>query len=209
MLALHTLRPGRLALAATLVLLSACSALGPRSAGRTATPADAEHFELSGRINLRVADEAFPGRVQWRHDPSSDDLAFASPIGTSVARMRQGPEGARLVTSDGEAHEAQSLQALAADVLEWDLPLDALPYWVRGLEWPGAAADIERDDEGRPQTLQQNGWKVSYLAWDGAGVRGLPSKLDVAGERLRMRLVIERWNLDVGTPDPGAVAEQR
>lgn len=199
----------RLTLAVVILLLGACSVLGPRPAQRSVTPAEADQFELSGRINLRVADGAFPGRVLWRHDPALDELAFSSPIGTSVARMRQGPEGAWLITSDGEQHEAEDLRALAAEVLDWDLPIDALPYWVRGLEWPGAQAQVERDEEGRPRTLHQAGWTVSYLAWDGAGVRGLPWKLDVAGDRLRMRLVIERWNLDVGAGGQDAIAEQR
>ncbi len=199
----------RLSTAALALLLGACAAIGPRAPERAATAEDAERFELSGRINLRVADGAFPGRVQWRHQPAVDELAFSSPIGTSVARMRQGPEGAWLLTSDGEQHEAKDLRALAVEVLDWDLPLDALPYWVRGLEWPGATAQVERDDSGRPRTLRQAGWVVSYLGWDRAGVRGLPSKLDLAGERLRMRLVIERWNLDADGSGQGALAEQR
>ncbi len=199
----------RFLVAAAALLLSACAALGPRAPERAVSAEEAEQFELSGRINLRVDEGAFPGRVQWRHLPAIDELAFSSPIGTSVARMRQGPDGAWLVTSDGEQHEAKDLRALAADVLDWDLPLDALPYWVRGLEWPGAEAQIERDDNGRPRMLRQSGWIVSYLAWDGGGVRGLPSKLDLAGERLRMRLVIERWNLDAEGGGQDAVAEQR
>jgi len=201
---------GRRLSAVTLALmLGACAAFGTRAPERAATAEEAEQFELSGRINLRVADSAFPGRVQWRHQPAVDELAFSSPIGTSVARMRQGPEGAWLLTADGEQHEAKDLRALAADVLDWDLPLDALPYWVRGLEWPGATAEVERDDSGRVRTLRQAGWLVSYLGWDGGGVRGLPSKLDLAGERLRMRLVIERWNLDAEGDGQGALAEQR
>ena len=196
-----------LALGAALLLLTACSALVPRPPTHAATPAEAEQFELGGRINLRLANEAFPGRVQWRHDSAIDELSFFSPIGTSVARMGQDPDGAWLITADGEEHLAKDLRELAFDVLGWDLPLDALPYWVRGLAWPDASAEITRSADGRIQTLRQAGWEVSYLAWDGAGVRGLPSKLDVAGERLKMRLLIERWNLD---PDvgQGAVAEK-
>jgi len=197
-----------LALGAVLLSLSACSALGPRPPMRTATPAEAEHFELGGRINLRVSNEGFPGRVQWRHDPETDELSFFSPIGTSVARMRQDQDGAWLITADGETHQAKDLRELASEVLGWDLPIDALPYWVRGLAWPDASAEIERSADGRIQTLRQAGWEVSYLAWDGAGVLGLPSKLDVAGERLKMRLLIERWTLEPGDGRGGALAEK-
>ena len=88
---------------------------------------------------------------------------------------------------------------LALQVLGWDLPLEGLPYWVRGLEWPGAATAHETfDEQGRPKQLSQAGWHISYLDWAPAGVAGLPSKLDLRGERLRMRLLIEKWSVKGG-----------
>lgn len=198
-----------LAAALALLTLSACTGLTTRPAAHVVEPEQAQAFELGGRINLRVANEGFPGRVHWRHQSTLDELSFSSPIGTSVARLRQGPEGASLITADGKQYQADDLRQLALDVLGWDLPLEALPYWVRGLAWPEATAQFERGVDGRPQSLQQAGWKVSYLGWDGAGVRGLPSKLDVAGERLRMRLVIERWTVEPAGSAADAFAAER
>ncbi len=84
-------------------------------------------------------------------------------------------------------------------MLGWDLPLEGLPYWVRGLAWPGAATkDQSFDDQGRLKQLSQAGWEVSYLDWAPAGVAGLPSKLDLQGQRLRMRLLVEKWSVTGG-----------
>lgn len=193
----------------TLLALSACTSLTTKPPAQVVAPEEAQAFELGGRINVRVANEGFPGRVHWRHEPALDELSFSSPIGTSVARLRQGPDGASLVTADGTQYQADDLRQLALDVLGWDLPLEALPYWVRGLAWPEAIAQFERGADGRLQSLQQTGWKVSYLGWDGAGVQGLPSKLDVAGERLRMRLVIERWTVQPAGGAADAFAAER
>jgi outer membrane lipoprotein LolB len=110
--------------------------------------------------------------------------------------MRQDADGALLITAEGEEHRARNLRELAFRILGWDLPLDSLPYWVRGLELPGAPAEQERDAAGRLRLLRQNGWEVAYLDWTPAGVRGLPSKLDIQGERLRLRLVVEAWRID-------------
>lgn len=184
------------ALVAASLVLAACAGIAPRTPGPTVTAEQAERFELGGRINLRVQQESFPGRVRWQHEPPLDELWFYSPIGTAVAHLRQDQDGAVLVTSEGREYRAKQLRQLALDVLGWDLPIEAMPFWVRGLAWPQASdADIQRDGQGRPGTLSQAGWQVSYLAWDGAGVQGLPSKLDLTGERLRMRLVIDRWQL--------------
>ena len=160
-------------------------------------PAELTRFELAGRINLRVEKEGFPGRVRWRHAPDEDELWFYSPIGSTVAHMRQDAGGATLVTAEGHEYHAADLHQLALEVLGWDLPLDALQYWVRGTLWPGTqASDVERDEQGRLKRLDQAGWEVSYLDWKPAGVAGLPSKLDVQGQRLRMRLAVDQWKVD-------------
>jgi outer membrane lipoprotein LolB len=178
-------------------LLSACAAL--QHPAPTVDPAAVEAFQLDGRINLRVQKEGYPGRVRWQHKPDSDELWFYSPLGTTVARLRQDGSGALLITSDGREHRANDLRQLAFEVLGWDLPLEGLPYWVRGLAWPGVATDHETfDHEGRPRQLSQAGWQVSYLDWAPAGVVGLPSRLDLQGERLRMRLLIEKWSVNGG-----------
>jgi outer membrane lipoprotein LolB len=111
--------------------------------------------------------------------------------------MRQDASGALLITADGKEYRANDLELLARRVLGWDLPLEGLQYWVRGLEWPALdAARREADDSGRPRLLKQGGWQVAYLDWSPAGVSGLPSKLDLTGAGLRMRLVIDQWKID-------------
>jgi outer membrane lipoprotein LolB len=177
------------------VLLPACSSLPRSETGQALTAAELESFRLSGRMNLRVDKDSLPGRVRWSHAPARDELWFYSPVGAAVAHLVQDEQGALLVDSKGKEYRADSLHELALDVLGWDLPLDGLPYWVRGLPWPGAQANqAQRDDQGRLTRLEQAGWEVSYLAWAGNGTRALPAKLDLEGERLRLRLVIERWD---------------
>jgi outer membrane lipoprotein LolB len=111
--------------------------------------------------------------------------------------MRQDATGALLVTSDGKEYRADDLQRLARKELGWDLPLDGLQYWVRGLPWPALSpAQQDYDASGRLKSLKQGSWQVTYLDWSPAGVSGLPSKLDLFGESVRMRLVIDQWKLD-------------
>jgi outer membrane lipoprotein LolB len=120
-------------------------------------------------------------------------------LGSAVARLRQDDSGALLVTSEGREYRAADLRQLAFDVLGWDLPLQQLPFWVRGLPGPGEA-ERDVDNQGRPALIRQNGWQVAYLAWTPAGVTGLPSKLDLKGARLRMRLAVENWKVLDGPP---------
>jgi outer membrane lipoprotein LolB len=173
-------------------LLGACAAVPRGPEMPPVDPAALTSFELNGRINLKVQKEAFPGRVRWQHAPATDELWFYSPVGNTVAHLRQDGDGARLTTAEGREHRADDLERLAFEVLGWDLPLQALPYWVRGVPWPQAdAPEAQRDGQGRLKRLEQGGWQVTYLAW---GASGLPVKLDLLGQRLRLRLVVDRWS---------------
>ena len=183
-------------LAVATALLASCSTLPKHAPVVEVQGQDVARFELGGRISLRVQDENFPGRVRWQHDAALDELWFYTPIGTTVAHLRQDDSGATLVTSEGREYRAGAIRELASDILGWDLPIEALPYWVRGLPAPdGEEPQVRRDDHGRIDRLVQAGWRVSYLAWDASGVKGLPTKLDVSGPRLRMRLIIDQWQL--------------
>ncbi len=187
---------GRWAVVLAGLLVGACAVVTPRSVP-TVEPASISAFLLEGRFNLKVQKDAFPGRVRWQHAAQADDLWFYSPLGATVAHLRQDSSGALLVTSNGQEYRASDLHQLAFDVLGWDLPLEGLPFWVRGLAWPaGGPAETQANDHGQLERLTQSGWRVSYLDWAPASIAGLPSKLDVQGERLRMRLVVERWSVD-------------
>ena len=187
---------GRWAAVLAGLLVGACAVGTPRSVP-TVEPASISAFLLEGRFSLKVQNDAFPGRVRWQHAAQADDLWFYSPLGATVARLRQDPSGALLVTSNGQEYRASDLHQLAFDVLGWDLPLEGLPFWVRGLAWPaGGPAETQANARGQLERLTQSGWRVSYLDWAPASIAGLPSKLDVQGERLRMRLVVERWSVD-------------
>ena len=186
---------GRLALLLCGLLLAACTTLKP--AAIVVDPSRVSAFELTGRVNVRVESKAYPGRLHWHHAPSTDEVWLYSPVGTAVAHMRHDASGALLVTSDGKEYRADDLKVLSRQVLGWDLPLEDLQFWVRGLGSPAlGAAEREDDEGGKLRLLKQAGWQVVYLDWAPAGASGLPSKLDLAGAGLRMRLVVDEWKIN-------------
>jgi outer membrane lipoprotein LolB len=180
------------------LFISAC-ATAPRPSV-SVRPADVEAFELNGRVNVRAEQSAYPGRIRWQHAEAHDEVWLYSPLGSAIAHMQQNPGGATLTTSDGKQYRAARVSELARKVLGYELPLDALQYWVRGLPSPALDSTQRKDGAaGRPEEIAQGGWKVTYLDWEPAGANGLPSKLDVSGEGLRMRLVVDEWKVpDVG-----------
>ena len=84
-------------------------------------------------------------------------MSLTSPLGTMVAQADWSPEGARLVTSDGESRFG-NLDELTREMLGESLPVAALFDWLRGRPWPGAPSQATT-----PPTeagFDQLGWAV-------------------------------------------------
>lgn len=131
-------------------------------------PVPGEAAWTSGRLNIRIAADA--GRAaqstsaafELRGDGSAGELRLVSPLGTRMAQARWAPGLAALETPEGERRFA-SLDELSVQAFGEALPLAALPDWIAGRPWRGAAA--ERRDDG----FEQLGWRV-LLARLGDGV---------------------------------------
>lgn len=146
--------PGRRAFVAGLVSLALAGC---------ATPPDDAGGWTSGRLALRV--DAAAGRpaqslsagFELRGDDRAGELKLLSPLGTQLAAARWAPGLALLRGSEGE-RRFDSLDALSIEALGEPLPLAALPDWLAGRPWRGAAHKV-RDDG-----FEQLGWTVTTAA---------------------------------------------
>lgn len=100
---------------------------------------------ISGRLSLQVAaHEGQPARgfnasFDLRGTAERGQLRLSTPLGPQMAAARWSPGEVVLVTGQGEQRFA-SLDALAQQALGEALPLQALPDWLQGRPWPGAAS---------------------------------------------------------------------
>jgi len=112
-----------------------------------ATQAD-KRDSVSGRFTVEV-----------RGDRQT--IALASALGTTVAQIEIGPDGAR--ASGPGMHEVRGpdADALGEQLLGWRLPVSGLPDWIEGRPAPGRPARIERAGD-RPVLIEQDGWIVRF-----------------------------------------------
>lgn len=182
--------------AALLVLaLAGCATTG-RNDPIPADPVAIDAFEINGRVSVKVKadNKGYPGKLRWQHVGVNEDLWVYTPLGNLVARLKQDAQSAVITDSKGEEYRAGTLAFLAPDVLGYNLPVDALQYWIRGLPWPKAYVQhVARDDTGRLMAMSQDGWQVSYQAWTPGPPPGLPIKLIAENNDMRLNLVIDQW----------------
>ena len=138
-------------LCAAALLLSACATTAPQPDERAWT---------SGRLNVRIdastasAAQSITANFELQGTGKAGELRLNSPLGTRMATARWAPGLAALTTSEGE-RRFDSLDALSSSALGEALPLAALPDWLAGRPWPGAAHATSEAG------FEQLGWQVT------------------------------------------------
>jgi outer membrane lipoprotein LolB len=178
-------RPCRFAVACLLVLLQACSSVGPLAPAKPV----AETFVLGGRVSVRAGEETFSGSMAWAATGMGDDVLLSDPLGQGVASLSRSAAGVVLTPAGREPVHAQSAEELTEKVLGFRLPLAGLRYWVQGHPDPGRPFATRRDDGGGVGQLRQDGWVIDYLQYRDQR----PRKIHVSREELEIRLVIDEW----------------
>lgn len=182
--------------AVTVALLTACASKPP------VVPPGAipgERFELSGRVAVKLDGRGHSARMRWLHDSGSDAIWLYSPIGSTIATLTANADSATLVTARKETFRSENVQQLTREILGWDLPLPGLQHWVLGRVNPAVpVTEIERDEQKRITRLVQGDWQVDFAGYEDNG--NLPRSLLLHFADLRVRLMIDRWDLTLLTP---------
>jgi len=152
-------------------------------------------WRLAGRLTLELPAETWTGQVGWRADASGQVIDLSGPMGRGGGRLMLGGQQAVLVTRDGERYEAADADTLMALITGRAIPVSGLEYWVRGMARPGAGFDLRAYPDGRPGRLIQDGWEIVYGAFENAGVEAMPASLELRRKDMRLRLLIQRWQL--------------
>lgn len=189
----------RLVTLALLALLTAC-ATTPEPKGVT-TPWDDRaqllrqlaHWQAEGKLALRNGEHAESANLLWRQAGRNTELQLSGPLGMAATRIHS--DGEILEIQRGEEFQVLDISTPRAVRLNtgWDLPLAALPYWMKGVPHPGAKPKAMAVEQHLLRSLEQDGWQVSFEAYGQFGHYTLPTRLRVERGETRAKLVIRQW----------------
>jgi outer membrane lipoprotein LolB len=134
-----------------------------------ATVPPAEPGTIAGRLAVQVdafrdrPAQSLSGSFDLRGDADRGELRLSTPLGTTLAAAFWGPGEARLVTPQGE-RRFDDLDALSRDAFGESLPLRALPDWLNGRPWPGAAEPAQPLQPG--PGFVQLGWTIDLARFN-------------------------------------------
>lgn len=136
----------------------------PSGATSTVTSVNVD-TTLSGRLSLRVRktlDGSTDGGsllFDFQGRESQGRLTLQTPIGTALAQVVWGPDGAEVITPQGR-RKGPTLDGVASVLLGETLPIAALLRWIQAEPWEGAPFTAQADG------FEQLGWTISLAAWN-------------------------------------------
>lgn len=204
--------PLRQAVIALLLLtLSACASLRqePLPAGLTEQPpadwssrqhalASFADWQLNGKLAVRQPGQNASAIInQWLQQQGHYELSLSSSfLGMGRTELSGSPGFIEIRLPGGDEYRSSDPQALILAATGWELPIDSLAWWVRGIPDPGSDYRLLFDtSDSSLAEIRQQGWSIRYERWQAFidDKPPLPARLTARkGEHL-VRLVISRW----------------
>lgn len=190
-----------LAASLALALLAGCATPGTAPDGEPKSDqweAQQERLEaldtwvLTGKVGLRMPQETTSANLDWSQHPHYYRMLISGPFG-SGRNLLEGREGRFSLSNSEGRFEAATPEALMQQQLGWSLPVSALADWIRGLPADHSRYQLEHDERGFPQQLEQDGWQIVYRDWIEVESLWLPRRLVMEYDDLRVTLVVTDW----------------
>ena len=124
-------------------------------------------------------------------------INISNPItGGIVSKLTRKGSVVSLLADNGKTYQDNDEERLLKKQSGLAIPVKGMQYWVRGLTSPQYKVDqLVLDNAGRPHTLQQAGWKISYSSYVNNGSNALPLKINLSrgAEKIFIRLIAKNW----------------
>lgn len=153
-------------------------------------------WSLQGRVAIRRADKGGSGRLDWIRRGDRFEVSLSAPVTRQSWHLTGDSFGVVLEGLDGGARRGPDASQLLLEATGWEIPVQALAFWVRGQAAPGRPqATVAYGADGHLATLDQDGWHIAYTRWlPAAGqVPAMPARIEAERGDSRVRLIIDGW----------------
>jgi len=162
---------------------------------RAARLGSQDSWSLEGRLAISDDSDGGSGFLSWQQQPDSSRMDFHGALGRGAWRLMAGADGAELEFADGRLYRADSIEDLLRGQVGWQVPIEALAWWVRGLAAPGKLQQRVLDEEGRPSLLQQAGWHIEFGRYAMVAGEAMPARMTARQQDRTVKLAVKKWKL--------------
>ncbi len=155
------------------------------------------HWKATGKLAIRTHDKSESANLVWDQADNMTHILLSGPMGLAATSIESDQKQLR-VSRNGKlkTFDISSQEAINAGI-GWDLPLQALPYWLLGLPAPSQdrrkRAPDQVVEQGLLRQIKQLGWTVTYESYGQFERYALPTRMKIERDGTRARMVIYNW----------------
>jgi len=154
-------------------------------------------WHVQGKIGYHGNQEAGSAWLDWQQQGDRFHLLLSGPFGAGTVAISGDSHEVTLRQPGHPDHIAASPAQLSIDVLGWELPIEELTYWIRGIPAPGASAQSRIfTEEVLLSSFQQAGWQLQLDKYRDTSAGRLPGKLRATRGATRVTVVIKEHTFD-------------
>jgi len=179
-----------------LVLISACAYKGPVKKIDPAKniPLDQlNHWQLRARMAITTPKDNITASLNWQKNNQLFDFHVSGAFGVTYAHLIQLKNKATLEIPDTQILTHDDAQALLQNALNWEFPIDALAFWVKGLPSDEVNERVVRNEFGQIDQIQLNNWKITFSKYRNFQGYLLPKKIKAVHPKMTIKLVAKSW----------------
>ncbi|HEY0063513.1 MAG TPA: outer membrane lipoprotein LolB [Telluria sp.] len=182
--------------------LTGCASAPSAPPSQATVAAYRDSIELAGRLSVNYERDGkldtLSGKFSWVQRADRIDVALASPLGQTIAKITVTPQQATLTQGDKPARVAADIDSLTAQTLGWSLPVSGLRDWLQGFaSGPGGSRFAASPANNSFTTA--DGWRLTFVSWQDPGAaHPVPKRIDAersanaSSGQLALRIVIDQ-----------------
>jgi len=150
-------------------------------------------WKIHGRISIKTPEETSIISIRWQQNNDDIKLRLYGSMGKTYARLVK-KNGIATLTVENKSYTNTNARYLLWSVLGWDLPIDQMQYWIKGITHPDKIeTNILRNEKGNLSSFDYNDWQVVFERYKRFESYQLPTKLILTHPKLRIRFSIQSW----------------
>jgi outer membrane lipoprotein LolB len=151
-----------------------------------------ERWHINAKIGYRTATDGGIAWLDWRKNGANFKILVHGPVGAGVVELSGDNNFVTLRRPEASDMTAQSIEALSNYLLGWQLPVDEISYWLRGIPAPQLqTGDTEFNQQGLLENFRQSGWQITLSRYRSSPVGLLPGKLVASKNDLSFTLLVK------------------
>lgn len=158
-----------------------------------------QHWQLQGKLAVRQPSDSGTANInRWVQDNEHYQLSLSSAfLGLGRTELEGVPGFLELTLPDGETYRSNDPNALVEAATGWQLPIDSLTWWIKGLPDPASDFRLLFNEAGDLAVIRQQGWEIRYERWQSFihEQPSLPARITALKEDKRVRVVVTDWQI--------------